>query len=179
MSTSSESTSAADDQLRKDDDVALRRLGIRRELRKEFTSFSTLSFALGILGYLFALTHLGVLLHFNMLQVFSQYRIHTKHASSSGRSCQCNLGMVVGLIWMSCDRSIRRWCVHSLSYSVFMTCLLRNLELVSAYPTVGTRRSSFQDRNCSHDIQAGGVYTSTAFVVPTRYRASVTFLNAW
>lgn len=34
-----------------DDDEALRRLGLRRELRKEFTSFSTLSFALGILGY--------------------------------------------------------------------------------------------------------------------------------
>ena len=34
-------------------------------------------------------------------------------------------------------------------------------ELVSAYPT------------------AGGIYTSTAFVVPKRYRASVTFVTAW
>lgn len=32
------------------EDERLRQLGVRRELRKEFTSFSTLSFALGILG---------------------------------------------------------------------------------------------------------------------------------
>lgn len=39
--------------------------------------------------------------------------------------------------------------------------LIRASELVSAYPT------------------AGGIYTSTAFVVPERYRASVSFVTAW
>lgn len=34
-----------------EEDAKLRQLGIRRELRKEFTNFSTISFALGILGY--------------------------------------------------------------------------------------------------------------------------------
>ena len=32
------------------EDERLKQLGIRRELRKEFTNFSTISFALGILG---------------------------------------------------------------------------------------------------------------------------------
>lgn len=32
------------------EDERLRQLGIRRELRKEFTNFSTLSFAIGVLG---------------------------------------------------------------------------------------------------------------------------------
>jgi len=32
------------------DDEVLQRLGLRRELRREFTKFSTLSFAIGILG---------------------------------------------------------------------------------------------------------------------------------
>ena len=32
------------------EDERLQQLGIRRELRKEFTNFSTISFALGILG---------------------------------------------------------------------------------------------------------------------------------
>lgn len=34
-----------------EEDERLIQLGIRRELRKEFTNFSTISFALGILGY--------------------------------------------------------------------------------------------------------------------------------
>ena len=33
------------------EDARLNELGVRRELRKEFTTFSTLSFALGVLGY--------------------------------------------------------------------------------------------------------------------------------
>lgn len=33
-----------------EEDERLHQLGIRRELRKEFTNFSTISFALGILG---------------------------------------------------------------------------------------------------------------------------------
>ena len=37
----------------------------------------------------------------------------------------------------------------------------RTVELVSAYPT------------------SGGIYTSTAFVIPEKYRASVTFVTAW
>lgn len=45
-------TTKADIHLRpiEEEDERLRELGIRRELRKEFTSFSTISFALGILG---------------------------------------------------------------------------------------------------------------------------------
>lgn len=39
--------------------------------------------------------------------------------------------------------------------------LITASELVSAYPT------------------SGGIYTSTAFVVSKRYRASVTFVTAW
>ena len=34
-----------------DEDSKLRQLGIHRELKKEFTNFTTLSFAIGILGY--------------------------------------------------------------------------------------------------------------------------------
>ena len=34
-----------------EEDVKLNQLGIRRELRREFTNFSTISFALGILGF--------------------------------------------------------------------------------------------------------------------------------
>lgn len=45
-STRVESITRADDE-----DEALRKLGIRRELRKEFTSFSNFSFALGVLGF--------------------------------------------------------------------------------------------------------------------------------
>ena len=35
------------------EDARLNELGVRRELRKEFTTFSTLSFALGVLGFVF------------------------------------------------------------------------------------------------------------------------------
>lgn len=34
-----------------EDDNRLQQLGIKRELRKEFTNFTTLSFAIGVLGY--------------------------------------------------------------------------------------------------------------------------------
>lgn len=34
-----------------EDDSRLHQLGIKRELRKEFTNFTTLSFAIGVLGY--------------------------------------------------------------------------------------------------------------------------------
>lgn len=37
------------------EDNKLRQLGIRRELRREFTNFSTLSFALGVIGLEFHL----------------------------------------------------------------------------------------------------------------------------
>ena len=36
-----------------EEDVRLRQLGVKRELRKEFTNFSSLSFAIGIMGYVF------------------------------------------------------------------------------------------------------------------------------
>lgn len=35
------------------EDDKLRKLGIRRELRREFSNFSTLSFALGVIGSVF------------------------------------------------------------------------------------------------------------------------------
>lgn len=35
-----------------EEDVRLRQLGVKRELRKEFTNFSSLSFAIGIMGYI-------------------------------------------------------------------------------------------------------------------------------
>jgi len=34
-----------------EDDAVLEQLGIRRELRREFSKFSTISFSFGIMGY--------------------------------------------------------------------------------------------------------------------------------
>jgi len=107
-----------------DDDQALRRLGIKRELRKEFTNFSTLSFALGILGCAASI--------------------------ASTLNTPLLLGGPASVIWA--------WLVGSFGCLAIAASVA---ELVSAYPT------------------AGGVYTSTAFVVPSRYRASVTFINGW
>ena len=40
-----------DDGSASEEDRRLLQLGIRRELRKEFSNFSTISFAIGIMGY--------------------------------------------------------------------------------------------------------------------------------
>ncbi|KAH8116136.1 amino acid permease-domain-containing protein [Phellopilus nigrolimitatus] len=107
-----------------EEDVRLRQLGIRRELRKEFTNFSTLSFAIGIMGM------------------------------AATVAATFNTPILLG------GRAVAIW-TWLLGLVGCLAIAVSVAELVSAYPT------------------AGGLYTSTAFVVPPRYRASVTFVNAW
>ncbi|KDQ58795.1 hypothetical protein JAAARDRAFT_193315 [Jaapia argillacea MUCL 33604] len=107
-----------------EEDERLRQLGIRRELRKEFTNFTTLSFALGILG--------------------------CSASIASTFNTPLLLGGPATAIWA--------WflgCFGCLAIAASVA------ELVSAYPT------------------AGGIYTSTAYVVPVKYRRSITFIAAW
>ncbi|KAH8116138.1 amino acid/polyamine transporter I [Phellopilus nigrolimitatus] len=107
-----------------EEDAKLKQLGIRRELRKEFTNFSTLSFALGVLGCAASI--------------------------ASTINTPLLLGGPATAVWA--------WFLGSFGCLAIATSVA---ELVSAYPT------------------SGGIYTSTAFVIPEKYRASVTFVTGW
>ncbi|KAL5514455.1 hypothetical protein ACEPAG_2543 [Sanghuangporus baumii] len=107
-----------------EEDAKLQQLGIRRELRREFTNFSTISFALGILG--------------------------CSASIASTLNTPLLLGGPATAVWA--------WFLGSFGC---IAIALSVAELVSAYPT------------------SGGIYTSTAFVIPEEYRASVTFVTAW
>ncbi|KZT40899.1 amino acid transporter [Sistotremastrum suecicum HHB10207 ss-3] len=112
------------DDIIENDDKRLETLGIHRELQKEFTNFSTTSFAFGIMGCAATI--------------------------ASTFNNPILLGGPTTAVWA--------WLLGS----VGCLCIAASVsELVSAYPT------------------SGGIYTSTAFVVPGRYRASVTFIAAW
>ncbi|EPQ52255.1 APC amino acid permease [Gloeophyllum trabeum ATCC 11539] len=106
------------------EDARLRKLGVRRELKREFTKFSTLSFALGILG------------------------------CSASIASTFNTPLLLG----GPGTAIWAWFLGSFGCMAIAASVA---ELVSAYPT------------------AGGIYTSTAFVVPSKYRRSTTFVAAW
>ncbi|GJJ09906.1 hypothetical protein Clacol_004130 [Clathrus columnatus] len=97
-----------------DSDGILEELGLHRELKRKFSKFTTISFAMGIMG--------------------------TAASITSTANTPLLLGGPAATIWA--------W-------------LLGAVELVSAYPT------------------AGGIYTTTMFVVPSRYRSSVCFISAW
>ncbi|KAL5498787.1 TPO5_1 [Sanghuangporus vaninii] len=113
-----------DDFSSSEEDRRLLQLGIRRELRKEFSNFSTISFAIGIMG------------------------ITATIAST------LNTPLVLG------GRAVAIWSWFLGSFGC-VAIAVSVAELASAYPT------------------AGGLYTSTGFVVPPKYRSSVTFVNAW
>ncbi|THH08403.1 hypothetical protein EW145_g2731 [Phellinidium pouzarii] len=107
-----------------EEDSKLKRLGIRPELRREFTSLSTISFALGVVG--------------------------CAASVASTLNTPLLLGGPATVVWA--------WLLGS----VGCICIALSVaELVSAYPT------------------AGGLYTSTAYVVPSEYRASITFVSGW
>ncbi|KIJ23281.1 hypothetical protein M422DRAFT_74895 [Sphaerobolus stellatus SS14] len=106
------------------EDRVLEQLGIHRELRREFSKFSTISFALGIMG--------------------------TAATIASTANTPLLLGGPAVLIWA--------WLLGAVGCVAIASSVA---ELVSAYPT------------------AGGVYTSTTFVVPKEYRASISFISAW
>ncbi|PAV19134.1 APC amino acid permease [Pyrrhoderma noxium] len=112
------------DQILDHEDERLRQLGIRRELRKEFSNFSTISFAICIMGVAATLT------------------------------ATFNTPIILG------GRAVAIWSWLMGSFGC-IAIAVSVAELVSAYPT------------------SGGLYTCTAFVVPARYRASVTFVTAW
>ncbi|TFK49035.1 APC amino acid permease [Heliocybe sulcata] len=107
-----------------EEDERLRHLGVRRELRREFTRFSTLSFALGILG--------------------------CSASIASTFNSPLLLGGPATAVWA--------WFLGSFGCLAIAASVA---ELVSAYPT------------------AGGIYTSTAYVVPSKYRRVTTFIAAW
>ena len=71
------------------------------------------------------------------------------------------MGVVPWFFRLHRDRTLRRGLVFSLLSTKASYLIDFSIELVSAYPT------------------AGGIYTSTAFVIPEKYRASVTFVTAW
>ncbi|KAI5120887.1 hypothetical protein M0805_002987 [Coniferiporia weirii] len=106
------------------EDERLQQLGVHRELRREFSTFSAVSFAIGAMG-----------ITATIASTFNTPIL------SGGRAAA---------VW-----SWLLGCFGCLAIAASVA------ELVSAYPT------------------AGGVYTSTAFVIPPRYRASVTFVSAW
>ncbi|KZS91098.1 amino acid permease [Sistotremastrum niveocremeum HHB9708] len=106
------------------DDEVLHKLGLQRELRKEFTKLSTLGFALGVLG------------------------------CSASVASTFNTPILLG----GPGSAIYSWILGSFGCLAIASSVA---ELISAYPT------------------AGGIYTTTAFVVPPRYRASVSFVAAW
>ncbi|KAF8512146.1 amino acid/polyamine transporter I [Hysterangium stoloniferum] len=106
-----------------DDDV-LRELGIQRELKREFSTFSTISFAMGVSGCAATI--------------------------ASTVNTPLLLGGPATTIWA--------WLLGAVGCLALAASVS---ELVSAYPT------------------AGGIYTTTSFVIPSKYRSSVSFISAW
>ncbi|KAF8523466.1 amino acid/polyamine transporter I [Hysterangium stoloniferum] len=115
-----------------DDSAILRQLGLKHELRREFTRFSTISLSMAIMG--------------------------CAQSIAPTANTPLLLGGPATLVWSWAVGSVGSMAIATSVAGIFPSLIS---ELVSAYPT------------------AGGVYTSTAFVYPSRYRTSVTFINGW
>lgn len=105
-------------------DNILKQLGLQRQLERKFSKFTTISFAMGIMG--------------------------TAASITSTVNTPLLLGGPAATVWA--------WLLGAVG-CLAISCSVS--ELVSAYPT------------------AGGIYTTTMFVVPKRYRANVCFISAW
>ncbi|KAF8522492.1 amino acid/polyamine transporter I [Hysterangium stoloniferum] len=114
----------SDDRPLDDDAAILKQLGLRHELRREFTKFSSISLGMAVLG------------------------------CAQSIAATANIPLLLGgpatLVWS--------WAIGSVGCMAMASSVA---ELVSAYPT------------------AGSVYTATAFVYPSKYRSSITFITGW
>ena len=68
------------------EDDKLRQLGIQRELRREFTNFSTLSFALGVIGSDSHLYLTRFIIVTRKVQMCRKHRVYAQYASLAWRT---------------------------------------------------------------------------------------------
>lgn len=79
-----------------EEDERLIQLGIRRELRREFTNLSTLSFALGVLGYVRQHFFSSVDISLINIKMCCKYSFYLQYTHPPWRAGDSDMGLVYG-----------------------------------------------------------------------------------
>lgn len=79
-----------------EEDGRLIQLGIRREFRREFTKLSTLSFALGVLGYVRHLFFACVNISLSSIKMCCKYSFDIQYTYPPWRAGDSDMGLVYG-----------------------------------------------------------------------------------